>query len=151
MDTLHAPTEGRVHGLEELYRAHFHGLAVQLYAYTGDLGTAHDLVQEAFCRAIPRWSKVPAYDDPLAWIRRVAFNLATSNWRRKRTALAFARRHRTEDVPEPSPDRVVVAAAPPAYARRRPCRRRGARDSRGPCAARPSSAGTPNRWRQAGA
>lgn len=98
-------------GIEELYAAHFRGLTVQLYAYTADLGLAQELVQEAFCRAIPRWSRISTYDDPLAWIRRVAFNLATSRWRRSRTARAFAHRYREEHAPEPSPDRVVLAQA----------------------------------------
>lgn len=97
--------------LEALYAGHFHGLAVQLYAFTGDLGVAQDLVQEAFTRAIPRWPSIVTYDDPLAWVRRVAFNLAKSRWRRMRTASAFARRHREEFAAEPSPDRVALVAA----------------------------------------
>lgn len=97
--------------LEAFYAAHFAGLVVQLYAYTGDLGAAHELVQEAICRAIPRWSAVSGYDDPLAWVRRVAFNLAKSRWRRLRTAAAYQRSHREEVVPEPSPDRVALVAA----------------------------------------
>ena len=37
---------------EALYGAHFDHLTLQLYAYTGDLGLAQDVVQEAFCRAL---------------------------------------------------------------------------------------------------
>ena len=97
--------------LEALYAGHFHGLSVQLYAFTGDLGVAQELVQEAFARAIPRWSKIVTYDDPLAWVRRVAFNLAKSRWRRMRTAAAFHRKHREEFGAEPTPDRVAIVAA----------------------------------------
>jgi RNA polymerase sigma-70 factor, ECF subfamily len=97
--------------IEQLYAAHFQALTIQLYAFTGDLAVAQDVVQEAFCRAIPRWSKLASYDDPLAWIRRVAMNLATSRWRRTRTALTFASRHREDHVPGPSPDRVALMAA----------------------------------------
>ncbi len=97
--------------LEAFYAAHFASLVVQLYAYTGDLGAAHELVQEAVCRAIPRWATISRYDDPLAWVRRVAFNLAKSRWRRLRTAAAYQRAHREEVVPEPSPDRVALVAA----------------------------------------
>ncbi|BCJ70968.1 RNA polymerase sigma24 factor [Catellatospora sp. IY07-71] len=99
------------HDIDEFYAVHFQQLTVQLYAYTGDLGLAQEFVQEAFCRAIPRWSKLAAYDDPLAWIRRVAFNLANSRWRRVRSALAFARTQREEHMPGPGPDRVVLARA----------------------------------------
>lgn len=97
--------------IDEFYAAHFQGLTVQLYAYTGDLGAAQDLVQEAFCRAIPRWAKISTYDDPLGWVRRVAFNLAVSRWRRARTALSFVRAQREVRVDEPSPDRVALVAA----------------------------------------
>ena len=97
--------------LEAFYAANFPRLVVQLYAYTGDLGVAHELVQEAVCRAIPRWDTISRYDDPLAWVRRVAFNLAKSRWRRLRTAAAYQRAHREEVVAEPSPDRVALVAA----------------------------------------
>ena len=99
------------HDIDEFYAVNFQPLTIQLYAYTGDLGLAQEFVQEAFCRAIPRWPKLAAYDDPLAWVRRVAFNLANSRWRRVRSALAFARTQREEHVPGPGPDRVVLARA----------------------------------------
>ena len=93
------------------YAAHFQSLTIQLYAYTGDLPSAQDVVQEAFYRALIRWRRVSAMDDPLAWVRRVAWNLATSQWRRARAAALFLRRHRMEGVPAPSPDRVALAGA----------------------------------------
>lgn len=68
----------------ELYRVHGGRLVVQLYAYTRDLSLAEDLVHEAFCRALDRWARVRRYDDPVGWVRRVAWNLAASNWRRAR-------------------------------------------------------------------
>jgi len=68
----------------DFYAATFHGLCLQLYAYTGDLSSAQDVVQEAFCRALPRWSTLSGYDDPAAWVRKVAWNLATSRWRQLR-------------------------------------------------------------------
>jgi len=98
-------------GIDTLYAAHFHTLTAQLYAYTGDLGVAQEIVQEAFCRAIPRWSTIITYDDPVAWLRRVAFNLAKSRWRHMAHAAAYRRRHREEYAPEPSPDRVALVSA----------------------------------------
>jgi RNA polymerase sigma-70 factor (ECF subfamily) len=98
-------------GFADFYAASFQGLATQLYVYTGDLELAHDLVQEAFCRAFTRWSKLAGYDDPAAWVRRVAFNLANSRWRRARTALRYQRRQRVEHVAGPGPDRVTAVAA----------------------------------------
>ena len=100
-----------VNGFDEFYAACFRPLTVQLFAYTGDMAAAQDVVQEAFCRALSRWKRVADLDDPAGWVRRVAWNLATSRWRRARTALAFARRHREEHAAAPSPDRVALARA----------------------------------------
>jgi RNA polymerase sigma-70 factor (ECF subfamily) len=96
---------------ESLYSSRFHALTLQLYAYTGDLGDAQDLVQEAFCRAYARWSVVSTYEDPVAWVRRVAWNLAVSRWRRVRTASAFLRTQRERPVEGPNPDRVELVRA----------------------------------------
>lgn len=93
------------------YAAHFQSLTIQLYAYTGDLTDAQDVVQEAFLRALARWSRLTTLDDPRAWVRRVAWNLATSQWRRARTAARFLHKHRPEDAPAPGPDRVALAEA----------------------------------------
>ncbi|MFI5914738.1 SigE family RNA polymerase sigma factor [Dactylosporangium sp. NPDC051541] len=97
--------------IEAFYAANVRALTLQLWAYTGDLASAQDLVQEAFCRALPRWERIRRYDDPAAWVRRVAWNLATSRWRRARAAAEFLRRQRAEHVEGPTPDRVVLAAA----------------------------------------
>ena len=77
---------------DDFYHAHFRGLTVQLYAYTGDLPQAQDLVQEAFCRALDRWDRLVRYEDPAAWVRRVAWNLARSRWRRLRTVRAYSKK-----------------------------------------------------------
>lgn len=98
-------------GFAEFYAAYFRPLTIQLFAYTSDMATAQDMVQEAFCRALARWKRVADMDDPAAWVRRVAWNLATSRWRRTRTATQFARRQREEHVAAPSPDRVTLARA----------------------------------------
>jgi RNA polymerase sigma-70 factor (ECF subfamily) len=95
----------------QFYAAHFASLGVQLYAYFGDRAEAQDIAQEAFCRAWQRWAKVSEYEDPLGWVRRVAWRLAISRWRRTKTALNFVRKQRLEDVPELSSDRVALAQA----------------------------------------
>jgi RNA polymerase sigma-70 factor (ECF subfamily) len=98
---------------DEVYAAHFADLTVQLYAYFGDRQEAQDVVQEAFCRAYSRWKAVSRYDDPVAWIRRVAWNLAVSRWRRTRTAVNFLRKQRRDEalLDGPGPDRVALVAA----------------------------------------
>lgn len=98
-------------GFDDCYAANFNSLTLQLYAYTGDLAQAQDLVQEAFCRALERWNRIHGYDDPVAWVRRVAWNLATNRWRQLRRHWAFMQRHREQHVPAPSPDHVALTSA----------------------------------------
>jgi RNA polymerase sigma-70 factor, ECF subfamily len=99
------------HDFDEFYAAKFDVLRAQIYAYLGDRTEAQDLVQEAFCRAYARWKKVCRYEDPYAFVRRVAWNLATSRLRRQKTSMNFLRRQREEHSDGPSPDRVALVAA----------------------------------------
>jgi RNA polymerase sigma-70 factor, ECF subfamily len=97
---------------DDFYAAHYADIVVQIYAYFGDRQEAQDVVQEAFCRALARWTRLAAYDDPVAWVRRVAWNLATSHWRRARTALRFLRHQRDEPIVDrPDPDRIALLSA----------------------------------------
>ncbi len=95
----------------EFYAAQFHGITVQVYAFTGDFAQAQDIAQEAFTRAVIGWEKLRGYDDPATWVRRVAFNLASSRWRRNRLAAAYRRQQRERYVDGPSPDRVALTRA----------------------------------------
>jgi RNA polymerase sigma-70 factor (ECF subfamily) len=85
----------------EFYAATFKQLTAQLHAFVGDHAEAQDLVQEAYCRAYARWSSLSSYDDPVAWVRRVAWNLAVSRWRRARRLLSFRRELVPENVDGP--------------------------------------------------
>lgn len=100
-----------MHDFDALYGGHYTSLTTQLFAYFGDRQEAQDVVQEAFCRALARWKQISTYDDPVAWVRRVAWNLATSNVRRLRVAATFRRRQQAEYAPPPNPDRVALFAA----------------------------------------
>ena len=80
------------------------------YALTASVPDAQDIAQEAFARAWQRWDSVRACDSPEAWVRRVATNLATSRYRRARTARAVAPQLLVRDVPEISPDTVALVA-----------------------------------------
>lgn len=84
---------------DALYNSQFKSVAVQLYAYFGDMAEAQDVTQEAFCRAWQRWSTIAHYDDPVAWVRRVAWRLAVSRWRRVRTAVKHAASRSESAVP----------------------------------------------------
>ena len=77
------------HGsFEETYRRSYARLVGQVTLVTGDLQAAQDALQEALYRAWKRWDEVSILGDPEGWIRRVAFNEATSNWRKLRRMVA---------------------------------------------------------------
>ena len=62
------------------------------FVLCGQRAVAEEVAQDAFVQAYRRWSMVSGYDDPGAWVRRVAVNLATSTLRRRtREARALAR------------------------------------------------------------
>jgi len=100
------------HDFSAFYASTYRPLCAQLYLHTGSLAESQDLVQEAFCRALAQWDRIVTYDDPAAWVRRVAWNLAVSRWRSIRRLRELAPRLvDPPTIPEPSPDRVVLAAA----------------------------------------
>ncbi|MFC9943896.1 SigE family RNA polymerase sigma factor [Streptomyces pratensis] len=115
---MQPPDEPRgAHGVDErefdaFYAASVGRIIGQLYAMTGDLAEAQDVVQEAFVRAWERRERLDLNGAPEAWVRTVAWRLAVSRWRRVRTALAFARRQGPPaTVPPPEPHHVLLVQA----------------------------------------
>jgi RNA polymerase sigma-70 factor (ECF subfamily) len=103
----------RTEDFDGFYVATRERLLHALYAMTGDLAEAQDVVQEAYARAWQRWSSVSSYDDPAAWVRTVAWRLAISRRRKARNRLSAAMRLHaiSAPVPEPSPDSAAIVAA----------------------------------------
>jgi RNA polymerase sigma-70 factor (ECF subfamily) len=96
---------------QELYEASYGDVVAMLYALTGGLTDAHDLAQEAFCRAWQHWRTVESRDAPVAWVKRVAANLAISQARRRLVARRYLARQRPEHVPAVSADHVGLSDA----------------------------------------
>ncbi len=69
---------------DQFFRHQRSRLMGQAYVLAGDAAGAQDLVQESFLRAWQRWDEFRGMDDPEAWLRRVMYNLAVSQWRRRR-------------------------------------------------------------------
>lgn len=80
-------------GFEAFFREHEHAIFTYLYRMTGNEQTAYDLSQETFVRAWQRYERLSAYERPLAWLLRVATNLALNDRRARqspiRTAISF--------------------------------------------------------------
>lgn len=77
---------------------------------------ASDAVQEAFVQAVVHWRRIARYDDPLAWVRRVAINKARNRSRSRRRQSALAdrlgeRESRVVGVLEGPDDDVIEAVA----------------------------------------
>ncbi len=109
-----------MHDFDELCRAEHPRLVGALALYLGDRGVAEELAQEALARALDRWPRIREAHDPAAWVRRVAFNLARSWWRRRYAERRANARHGIDEagVQDPSPAlgvavRAAVAALPP--------------------------------------
>ena len=98
--------------LDDLYTASYRRLVAQLHAVTGNRQEAEDVVQEAFMRALGRWPDVRTYDNPEAWLRTVALNLARSRFRRAVRGVAALVKHGVPQAePELSPDHVALMTA----------------------------------------
>lgn len=98
---------------QDLYAASYQRLVLQLYPVTGDLAEAQDVVQEAFVRLLANPRRADALDNPEAWLRTVACNLARSRWRRGKVLRRLLRKFEAEptEVPGVSPDHVALMAA----------------------------------------
>jgi RNA polymerase sigma factor (sigma-70 family) len=76
---------------EDVFEHDYDCLVKALTIVAGDRETAADAVQEAFVRLVRDWGHLGTYDNPGAWIRRVALNLIRDHqrsiWRQARLLL----------------------------------------------------------------
>ncbi len=82
---------GSMEPIEELFARWYAPLVRALAVAFADAEGAADAVQEAFIEADRRWDTVGSYDEPAAWIRRVAVNRLRNgrrNTRRRAEILA---------------------------------------------------------------
>ena len=99
MDALTAPAREVAAVLESSFEDYVAASGPRLkrlaFLLTGELGEAEDLLQSAYAKAMPHWSKISGYDVPDAYIRRVMVSIRTSWWRRSR-----GREHLVPELPE---------------------------------------------------
>jgi RNA polymerase sigma-70 factor (ECF subfamily) len=74
---------------EAFYRAEFPHVVRTSYLIVHDRQRAEEIAQEAFIQLLTHWRKVSRYQQPGAWVRRVAIRIAARSARRegRRTAL----------------------------------------------------------------
>jgi len=86
--TWHAPGAR----FDDFYASEYRDVVGLAYVLSGSWWVAEDLAQEAFLAAHRNWDRIAAYEQPEAWVRRVAANLAVSAFRRRAAeAKALAR------------------------------------------------------------
>ena len=73
-----APLEA---SFEELFRTGYWPL-VRSLSVAADREVVADCVADAFERAYARWGRISRYDEPIAWVRRVAVNRLRDHLRR---------------------------------------------------------------------
>lgn len=96
-----ARSPGDGFSFEGFYARQYASTLRVVYALCGSWEVAEEICQDAFLRALQRWSEVSGMDRPDAWLRRVACNLATS-WLRRLSAETRARARLAGRRSEPS-------------------------------------------------
>jgi DNA-directed RNA polymerase specialized sigma24 family protein len=86
---------------EEWYEAQHPRLVATLLLATGNVDVARESADEAFTRALARWSRVGAMASPEAWTYRVAVNVAHRRWRRLALERRLLGRHPVSAVVPP--------------------------------------------------
>lgn len=96
-----------------VFEASYRRLVGQLYVVCGDLAEAEDVVAEAFVRAADRERQFDRTDNPEAWLRTVALNLARTRHRRRTLGVRLARRVSAREPIHPGlgPDRLALMQA----------------------------------------
>jgi RNA polymerase sigma-70 factor (ECF subfamily) len=93
------------------FSAHRNRLVRALAMTIGDSSLAAEAVDEAMTRAVQRWSKVSTYEKPEAWVYRVAYNWATSRFRRIKRDRDYAPRvARPDSTVDPEFDPTIEEA-----------------------------------------
>jgi RNA polymerase sigma-70 factor, ECF subfamily len=104
----------------DFYAANYGRTVALVTAMLADRHEAEDIAQEAFARALPRWTRLRRYDSPEAWIRQVALRLAIDSRRRvKRAAKAAAALTWPDTTADPLTDLAIGRAMLPLPAPQR--------------------------------
>ena len=96
--------------LEDLYAAHFRGLVRLAMLLVADVGTAEEVVQDAFVAMHRRWSSLREPDKALAYLRQSVVNGARSSLRRRGVRERHAALVRVEEGVLPGADEHALVA-----------------------------------------
>ena len=100
-DAVDRRSEPDVSTFEAFYRREYAGIVRLAFALTGRRDLAEELAQDSFLACHRRWDRISRYDDPTAWVRRVATNRCISSGRRYATELRLLVKLGRERPPSP--------------------------------------------------
>ncbi|MDP4501169.1 RNA polymerase sigma factor [Nonomuraea turcica] len=103
-------------GFAWFFRAQFPRVVSTVYLILHDHGHAEEIAQDAFIQLFERWTKISRYEQPEAWVRRVAIRMAVRHARRERLRNLLERRGDGWTAPDDVPVDVhaAVLRLPPA-------------------------------------
>jgi len=99
---------------DALYRDSFPVVLRSVSWIVGDTEVAREVTQDAFVAALVHWRKVSSYDNPGAWVRRVAIRRAVRATKRARNVPSFAATAVASDDDRVLDVRAAVALLPAA-------------------------------------
>ena len=97
---------------DALYRGSFGTIVGSVRWIVGDVEVAREIAQDAFVAALVHWRKVSRYDNPGAWVRRVAIRDAVRAAKRARARPSFDSRAERTDIDAVIDVRAAVASLP---------------------------------------
>jgi RNA polymerase sigma-70 factor (ECF subfamily) len=89
--------------IDALFQESYASIVRALVLAGGDLAAAEDATQEAFVQAHVLWKRISRYDNPGAWVRRVAINKLHNAHRSRARGEAAVRRLSTDEASAPWP------------------------------------------------
>lgn len=90
--------------LEQLYAAHWRQLVRLSVLLVRDLGTAEEVVQDAFVAVHARWPRLRDPDRALAYLRQTVVNRSRSALRHRAVVARHAATVRISEAADPTPD-----------------------------------------------
>src|SRR5215207_890591 len=96
--------------VEQLYAAHWRSLVRLSFLLVRDLGTAEEVVQDAFVAVHGRWAGIRDPQRALGYLRRAVVNGSRSRLRHLKVVRAHAERQRVPDAVRGADDAVLESA-----------------------------------------
>jgi RNA polymerase sigma-70 factor (ECF subfamily) len=102
-------TDADATGFSDFFRREFERLVRTAYLVLHDQQAAEDVAQDAFGQLYRNWPKVSGYDNPQAWVRRVAIRMAVRTANREKTR-SFLTREQLPRLQPPERDLDLATA-----------------------------------------